>query len=549
MLFHIFITFVKITHMKSLSLRFFCLFSLVVLLAACQKQDSLSLSVNTVRGTAAGGSLSFEIKCSGSWQMSALPDFVQCEPRSGDGTKTITVHFQKNLFRTERSGSVTITFNTLSSVITLVQDANTSDNSPPSAPVLLSPQNDQDQIPIMSSFSWSPSVDENKDVISYYFCYSVNQQLSWEIVPCDQQTSFTPITPLFQGETTYCWKVIARDNYSGTTESAVSSFTTAVSTYRLEGEVRTLMENRPVNGVNLVFLCDGCIAEDLSIDGKYDQMAERALEYFFDIEPYKTYKDYFNAYLVYGFSNESGVSYGADNLLKNTAFSLMCDKDSRTSTHMSCDQNKVLTYALKTPITDLAQTLVIVIANDNRYAGTCWMWANGQAIALLTSKEEGYPYNFKGTLQHEAGGHGFAKLADEYINAATAATRNRNDISAQHLNGAYANVDITNDPATIYWKHFIGLPAYEHVGAYEGGYYFAAGVWRPESGSCMINNVAYYNAPSREAIVKRIMLIAKEPYSFEAFLAKDVAAVPAYLPPPPTKLQEHLYLHPPVWVK
>ena len=110
-------------------------------------------------------------------------------------------------------------------------------------------------------------------------------------------------------------------------------------------------------------------------------------------------------------------------------------------------------------------------------------------------------------------------------------------------------MDITNDPATIYWKHFIGLPAYEHVGAYEGGYYFAAGVWRPESGSCMINNVAYYNAPSREAIVKRIMLIAKEPYSFEAFLAKDVAAVPAYLPPPPTKLQEHLYLHPPVWVK
>ena len=42
----------------------------------------------------------------------------------------------------------------------------------------------------------------------------------------------------------------------------------------------------------------------------------------------------------------------------------------------------------------------------------------------------------------------------------------------------------------------------------------------------MNNNIAYYNAISREAMVKRIMKYAGEPYSYEAFKAKDYESLP-----------------------
>jgi hypothetical protein len=38
----------------------------------------------------------------------------------------------------------------------------------------------------------------------------------------------------------------------------------------------------------------------------------------------------------------------------------------------------------------------------------------------------------------------------------------------------------------------------------------------------MNNNIPYYSAISREAIVKRIMKYAGEEYTFDAFKAKDV---------------------------
>ena len=53
-------------------------------------------------------------------------------------------------------------------------------------------------------------------------------------------------------------------------------------------------------------------------------------------------------------------------------------------------------------------------------------------------------------------------------------------------------------------------PGYERVGVYEGGFYYSFGVWRPEISSCMVNNIDYYNAPSRETIVKKIMAKAGE---------------------------------------
>lgn len=86
----------------------------------------------------------------------------------------------------------------------------------------------------------------------------------------------------------------------------------------------------------------------------------------------------------------------------------------------------------------------------------------------------------------------------------------------------WPNIDNHNDLSWVTWSHFIGRGGYEAVGTYEGGLYVEEGIWRPEEYSIMRHQVTYFNAPSREAIVKRILEIKEIPYSFEAFLKNDV---------------------------
>ena len=68
--------------------------------------------------------------------------------------------------------------------------------------------------------------------------------------------------------------------------------------------------------------------------------------------------------------------------------------------------------------------------------------------------------------------------------------------------GHNANADLTDDPARIKWREFYELPQYGMVGAFEGAYMYARGIWRPETNSCMNNNVSYFNAPNRKKIVE-----------------------------------------------
>ena len=86
---------------------------------------------------------------------------------------------------------------------------------------------------------------------------------------------------------------------------------------------------------------------------------------------------------------------------------------------------------------------------------------------------------------------------------------------------ADANADLTDDPARIKWREFYELPRYGMVGAFEGAYMYARGIWRPETNSCMNNNVSYFNAPSRKKIVKRIMELSGRSFDMNDFLAKD----------------------------
>ena len=296
-----------------------------------------------------------------------------------------------------------------------------------------------------------------------------------------------------------------------------------------DGDMITLQEASKGAGVNIVLMGDCFDAKDIS-EGKYLKAMQDACGYFFDIEPYLTYKDYFNVYGVFGMSADSGM--GTVNTIREARFG----SQYTLNEGVSPDFEKTFAAACIAPINDdVSRTLVIMIENSSDYSGLCYMWGDGSAVAVVPMSEDPAPYDFRGLVHHEAGGHGFGKLADEYIYH-NAFIQSCNCLCCSHVKelnafksyGFYDNISLTGDMQSVPWSHMIYDPQYSNtVDVYEGAFFHTRGVFRSEPTSCMHNNIPYYNAISREAMVKRIMKYAGEDYSFEDFKANDKEALPS----------------------
>lgn len=278
-------------------------------------------------------------------------------------------------------------------------------------------------------------------------------------------------------------------------------------------------------GINIVLLGDGYNAKDIA-SGKYMENIKQEVEYFFGIEPYKTYRDYFNVYTAIPLSTESGV--GAVNTIRYNRFNTTFTG----GVGLKADYDEVFDYALGAPTVNkgnLNQTLIIIVPNSTDYGGICQMWEDGSAIAFCPQSTYGYPLDTRGVIQHEAGGHGFGKLGDEYIyhNAFIDACGCSCCGHVLEFNGAkslgwYDNLELTGKMHSVGWSHLIFDDRYSDiVDIYEGGYMHNRGVFRSEPNSCMNNDIPYYSTISRESIVKRIKAYAGETYSFEDFVKND----------------------------
>ena len=297
-----------------------------------------------------------------------------------------------------------------------------------------------------------------------------------------------------------------------------------------EDQVLTLQDASKGNGVNLVFLGDGFDAKEVS-DGEYLAAVNEAVEHFFGIEPYTTYRDYFNVYTGIAVSPESGI--GTVNTIRYARFNTTFKGGVGLGGSSDTDYARIFEYACKAPTVDesnLGQTLVVMIPNTVDYGGICYMYDDGSAIAYCPMSDYGYPLDFRGVVQHEAGGHGFGKLGDEYIyhnafidNCTCTCCEHDGAIRAAHAKGWYANLSLSGKMDEVPWSHLIFHDKYkDFVDIYEGAFMHTRGVYRSEQNSCMNNDIPYYSTISREAIVKRIKEIAGEPYSFEEFVANDV---------------------------
>ena len=284
-----------------------------------------------------------------------------------------------------------------------------------------------------------------------------------------------------------------------------------------QGKVYRYLSASQGRGVDVVVMGDGFTQEDLS-NGVYDATMRQAAEHLFAVQPYLRYREYFNVYIVEAVSAESGVS--DLDVTRDTRFGVRYTQPG-SGTGMSVDTDACFDYARKAPIiTD--RTLVLLVANSTRYGGTCHMWTSGKAIAICPMPEHASPYDFAAVVQHEAGGHGFAKLADEYTGTGSIDAQEIKDVREWQWLGHYANISLSGDLQKVPWKDFLGRPGYELVGAFEGAHTFTYGVWRPENKSCMVNNIPYYNAPSRLAIVKRIHSLSGRVFLWTQFWEEDL---------------------------
>ena len=291
-----------------------------------------------------------------------------------------------------------------------------------------------------------------------------------------------------------------------------------------DGQVITNQVASKGNGVNIVFMGDCFDAKDID-EGKYLAGINEAIGYFFAIEPYKSYKEYFNIYTIVGMSPESGM--GTVNTIKEAKFGSQYSLEGITP-----DTETIYDYALNAETVtedNLNQTLIVMVENTQDYGGICYMWGDGSAIAICPMSADAYPFDFRGIVQHEAGGHGFAKLADEYIytNAFIGACGCNNphldSFYAGKAYGWYRNLSTNSNYKTVEWAHLFANPDYANVvDMYEGGYFHTRGIYRSEGNSCMNNNVPYYSAISRQEMVERIKKYAGEEFRLQDFYDNDV---------------------------
>lgn len=285
------------------------------------------------------------------------------------------------------------------------------------------------------------------------------------------------------------------------------------------------------NGIDIIYIGDGYDARDIAT-GKFLTDVTNGNTAFFGLEPYATYKEYFNVYAVVSMSKDSGI--GTVNTVVDTKFGSYFTQNRILAPNAS----DCFAWANKAKSgIDFSKSLVIMLQNASVYEGVTMMYRDGSAIACCPISADAYPYDFRGIIQHEAGGHGFGKLGDEYIYHG-AFIQSCNCLCCDHpqsdtdgffgaykSRGWYRNLSVESDMKNVPWSHLIFHNKYsDYVDMYEGGYMHSRGVYRSEATSCMNNNIPYYSAVSRQAIVERIMEYAGETFDFNAFVAKDSRA-------------------------
>lgn len=287
--------------------------------------------------------------------------------------------------------------------------------------------------------------------------------------------------------------------------------------YSKDGEVKLLQKATVGQGIDIVFMGECFVDKEMEDGGEYDTQIAEAVEQFFAEEPYTSLRNRFNIYQVKAVAAKS--NYG-----NKSTYAIMED------------DSKAFEYAKKALGDNPDLMLVNVIYRNGSGVSLdvnrsyCSMYADGSYVA----------YNLQGgrVINHEGGGHGMAQLLDEYVEGSMAESaptdEYKSSLDEQYTaTGSGANIDWRSNPTQVRWSHFINDTRYanEHIGVYEGAGLYGHGMYRPTENSMMRYNDCGFNAPSREAIYKRVMKLSEGDnwtYDYETFVQFDAPARAAF---------------------
>lgn len=240
------------------------------------------------------------------------------------------------------------------------------------------------------------------------------------------------------------------------------------------------------NVINIVFIGEGFSKGTLLRDSsEYRHDAILHYEYLFSHPPFSQFKSDFNYSIVYAAA------------VQGTTFNYEDEPSS------SLDYMKIETYVSEaTGAYGFAESTLILFG------------VNRSALGYAGNKIAFFPVLDPDVMMHEVG-HAFGGLADEYSYG----------IERSLVGIDYPNIDLTDNPSLVKWNRFFGIPGYESIGIFEGGYYRDSLVWRPSENSVMRETRSTkswgFNAVGREAIVKEIYRLKGDSLSFDAFLKID----------------------------
>lgn len=509
---------------------FICMCLLLVLASCTSEVDpeitmsSTNTEVSLAAAQSSLGTISFAsatdwtATCSDSW-------FTVSQTAGVGGTfnLTVTALSENNTYET-RKGTVTITSGTIVKtvavsqkyfeVIQLKTSAYTAKAAGDTVQIVFATNINTDSLRIYSSDAdWISLINPNttKGLESYYV-----------LVKVEPNTDNATRTAYIQFR-----------NTSSTIESDVLSITQAgtagTSTdFSQDGVVSTLQKASIGSGIPVILMGDGFLDKDIA-DGTYTTVMKKAMENIFTEEPISSLRFYFSVYQVNAVSKNNAFGTGY-----STVFS--CSFPDVETTEIDGNDEIVQNYAAKVTGVDVDNALVIVILNSKEYKGTTYFYADTKNYyqlgicycPIIDGMESTY---FRQVLCHEAIGHGFAKLEDEYSyekNGTIKASDKTMIQAAQKAANWYPNVDFTTDSTAVLWSKFITDSRYssQKIGIYEGAATYIKGAYRPTNESIMNSNTGGFNAPSREALYKKVMTLAygsSWKYDYETFVTFDKA--------------------------
>ncbi len=287
--------------------------------------------------------------------------------------------------------------------------------------------------------------------------------------------------------------------------------------YSMDRQSEVLQRATRGKGIDLVLMGDAFTDIDIKT-GYYKEVMELAMKSLFASEPMKSYRDYFTVHMVYAVSKKRQLSIDYNDCALKTSF-----KEPGNYVNIIGRTYTPGRYASQA-LTDSRNRFVSIVVNGLIESGVTYLMQPTETYAYTGFLFRYYDL-FSDIFQHESVGHGLGLLGDEYAsdyNEDMIPESEKEQLLRWQKIGYYKNLSLMNDPAAVPWSHLIGHPRYPRVGMVEGGFYYGKGVWHSEA----MGRMAYASYPfstfCRELIVRRIMELSGEEYTFEKFLERDV---------------------------